>query len=133
MDGPEGSTLNMMYLEIPVTILFKVPVKRLGTLVTGAGPYASLGLTGKEVYDSQHTVSNIFKSKLGSNGYNRTDFGFNFQAGTQLNSNITLAIRHGLGINNIAPEPYTVGPGNENRTKGVIKNQVSSFSIGYLF
>ena len=130
MDGSHGK-VHMLYLEIPVNLLYKLKLTNFGTLVLGGGPYAGLGLKGN-LFEN---LENPFRSYEGSNGYGNTDYGVNLSLGTQLNSRLTLTLQQSIGLDNIAPEAYTVpGPADEPIVfRQEIKNRVASVSIGYRF
>ena len=130
MDGSHGK-VHMLYLEIPVNLLYKLKLTKLGTLVLGGGPYAGLGLKGNLFEKSE----NPFRSYEGSNGYGNTDYGVNLSLGTQLKSRLTLTLQQSIGLDNIAPDAYTVhGPADEPIVfREEIKNRVASVSIGYRF
>ena len=130
MDGSHGK-VHMLYMEIPVNLLYKLKLTNLGTFVLGGGPYAGLGLKGNLFENSE----NPFRSYEGSNGYGNTDYGVNLSLGTQLNSRLTLTLQQSIGLDNIAPDAYTVpGPADEPIVfKEEIKNRVASVSIGFRF
>ena len=130
MDGSDGK-VHMLYLEIPVNLLYKLKVADFGTLIMGGGPYAGLGLMGS-IFDRSE---NVFRNFEGSNGYGNTDYGLNLSLGTQLNSRLTLTLQQSIGLDNVAPEAYTIpGPADEPMViKGNIKNRVASVSLGFRF
>ena len=121
---------NMLYLEIPVNLLYKFRLP-FGNMIAGGGPYAGLGLSGRERGGSD----NVFRGVDGSNGYGNTDYGLNISLGTELSSRFTLTLQQSIGLDNIAPEAYTVpGPADGLEVvNGSIKNRVASVSIGYRF
>jgi hypothetical protein len=132
VDGVDRK-VNMLYLEIPINILYKFKTPSFGILALGGGPYAGLGLNGKETNGSQ----NVFRNLDGSNGYGNTDYGLNFILGTELSPRFSLWLQQSIGLDNVAPEAYTIPSGPADGPylvpEGNIKNRVTSISIGYKF
>ena len=128
--GAGFRTANMLYLEIPVNFLYKFRVP-FGNMIAGGGPYAGMGISGRESGGS----ANVFRGVDGSNGYGNTDYGLNLSVGTELSSRMTLTLQQSIGLDNIAPEAYTV-PGSADGLEvvnGSIKNRVASLSLGFRF
>lgn len=132
MAGSSGETkgrVNMMYLEIPINLLYKFTLANLGRMNIGGGPYAALGLNGKE----RNGSPNVFRGIAGSDGYTNTDFGINLIAGKELSSRFTLSLQQSIGLDNVAPVGYMMpGPADQPYPADV-KNRVSSVSVGYRF
>jgi hypothetical protein len=122
---------NLTYVEIPINLLYKFAKTSRGNFFIGGGPYAGLGISGKE----ENGSANVFRGIDGSNGYGNTDYGINLLVGTELSSRLSLSLQQSIGLDNVAPEPYTVpGPADGPvLINGTIKNRVASFSIGYRF
>ncbi|NEU10506.1 PorT family protein [Flavihumibacter sp. R14] len=129
LDGSEGK-VHMLYLEIPINLLYKLKVPDFGMLVLGGGPYAGLGLMGSKFDGSD----NVFRHFEGTMGYGNTDYGLNLSAGAELNSRLTLTLQQSIGLKNVAPEDYLVpAPADGPATRAIIKNRVASLSLGYRF
>ena len=127
--GESNGRVNMMYLEIPFNLLYKFTLPNLGRMNIGAGPYAALGLTGKE----RNGSPNVFRGIAGSDGFTNTDFGINLIAGKELSSRFTLSLQQSIGLDNVAPVGYMrPGPADQPYPADV-KNRVSSVSVGYRF
>lgn len=123
-----NSTLNLLYLEIPLTAktYFNVgQAKIFGAL----GPYIGLGLSGK--FKDESVINGETKSfehniSWGSNradDYKRLDYGLTTGAGIEISS-ILIGLSYNLGLANISTRP-------DNGLK--IKNRVFGVSVGYKF
>lgn len=125
------TTLN--YLELPVNILYNIPLKK-GKFFIGGGPYAAIALSGKFNYTSDVTnysqgvvvnsTSNsgqapvIFGSD--TNNLKKTDFGLGLLGGVGLNNGLLFSANYVIGLYN------TINSNTYN-----YKNRVLSLSIGY--
>jgi len=136
-----NQTLSPLYIELPINAVYKVDLKPLKLLIY-AGPYFGLAVSGNRTNEYSATglpagtslatllaqlgVQNeTIGLKYGTDANSdlrRFDFGLNFGAGIEL-SNFLFRIQYGLGLTNLNP----VSANNE-----VIKNNVMSFSVGYL-
>ena len=121
--------VNMMYLEIPINLLYKFNLPNLTKLVVGGGPYAGLGLNGKE----RNGSPNVFRGIAGTDGFTNTDFGFNLIVGTELKSRFSLSLQQSIGMDNVAPAGHRFAGSEGQSYLADIKNRVSSVSIGYRF
>lgn len=132
-DGISSSTVRMVYLEMPVNAVAKLPLSHSAKALVGGGPYLSVGLTGKQDYGSSSVRKRIFNGIAGADGYRSTDWGINLKTGIELKG-ISLLMQYGIGLQNIAPGPnkvvYDYMPGYEH-LRPVIKNRVLSVGIGY--
>ena len=128
---PNGSNsrVNMMYLEIPINLLYKWTLPNLHKLMIGGGPYAALGLNGKERDGS----ANVFRGVAGTDGYGNTDFGLNLIAGTELSSRVSLSLQQSIGLDNVSPAGHMFSGPADQPSKADIRNRVSSVSVGYRF
>ncbi|WP_017258929.1 porin family protein [Pedobacter arcticus] len=112
--GMDIST-NLMYLEVPVNVVYKV-----GGLYFGAGPYAAFGLSGKIKAEGEDDEDVKFGN--GDDELKGTDFGLNFLAGYQLTNGLNFGAGYGLGLSNLS---------NDGDAK--TKNKVFSISVGFSF
>lgn len=123
------SRVNMMYLEIPINLLYKMDLPNLSKLIVGGGAYAGLGLNGKERDGSP----NVFRGIAGTDGFTNTDFGVNLVVGTELKSRFSLSLQQSIGLDNVAPVGHMFPGAADQPYLADIKNRVSSVSIGYRF
>jgi hypothetical protein len=123
-----NSTLNLLYLEIPLTAktYFNVGQSKIfGAL----GPYIGLGIGGKykgKVVHSGETNSykrDIYWGSGTDAEFRRLDFGLTAAAGVEIRS-IQIGLSYNLGLANIST--FT-----DNGVK--IKNRVLGLSVGYKF
>ena len=123
---------NIMWLEVPVNLVGKIPLGATGTnLFLGAGPYGAVGLAGEIKTENEKTdQSTTQKIKFGDEDNNnasrkRTDFGVNFLGGIQLSNGFNIGAGYGLGLTDLRP--------NGTGGNGQVTNRVLSFSLGYAF
>lgn len=132
---------NPIYLELPVNAVIKLPLADNADLFLGAGPYAAMGVAGKNRVkgkllgigfenDDKIEYSNDDPAN-GNNGsafkgnLKRFDAGLNALVGVRVNK-LTLDVNYGLGLVNISP-------GSSNTTNNKYQNRVLSFNVGLLF
>jgi len=142
--GKEGNafyyraTSNPMYLELPVNFVGKVPLTQTLNFYIGAGPYAAMGITGKNKVDTytlgvhRSSSSNIVYSNddptttqeenYGYGKIKRFDYGVNGVAGLEF-TRFTLGASYGHGLVNI-------NSGTDNTANDKGKNRVWSFTLG---
>ena len=131
VDGEEGSAtgkFNLGYLEVPLNAVLYLPAGD-GNVFIGAGPYAALGLFGKQKYDVSGLGSGDEDVKFGNSeddDITSMDFGLNFMLGYRLNSGLLFNAGYGLGLANNIPKDL-----RENDLK--YKHKVFSISVGYSF
>ncbi len=121
------STINIMYLEIPLNIVYKI-----NNIYVGAGPYFAYALSGKTKYSREipglYNEDGTGKVEFGDDDYltqlKRSDYGINFLLGYQLESGLNLTAGYALGLRNLVPNPP-----EDYR----VKNSTISLSIGYSF
>ena len=113
---------NILYLEIPVNAVIK-----FGGLYLGAGPYASLALSGKN--KGEMTIAGVTEKvdddiEFGNSDdeLRRTDFGVNVLGGYQLSNGLNFGANYGLGLNNLTDD-------DEYKAK----NRVFSVTVGFRF
>jgi hypothetical protein len=121
----QKTTLN--YLEIPVNILYNIPVS-VGKIFVGGGPYAAFGLSGHYlstyyVSAGQNTQSGEIQGdvQFGKNDYKNPDYGINALLGLRFKNNISFNVGYGFGFTNLY------------RSGATAKNKVLSISVGYEF
>jgi hypothetical protein len=142
--GKEGdafyyrATSNPMYLELPLNFVGKIPLTQTSSFYLGAGPYAAMGITGKNKVDSytlgvHHYSSNdIVYSKddpttaqeenYGYGKIKRFDYGLNALAGFEF-TRFTIGANYGYGL-------VKLNSGTDNSSSDKGKNRVWSFTLG---
>jgi hypothetical protein len=142
--GTEGSafyyraTSNPMYIEVPLNFVGKVPLTQTSSFYLGAGPYAAMGVTGKNKVDSytlgvhRYSSSDIVFSKddpttaqeenFGYGKIKRFDYGLNAVAGLEF-TRFTLGANYGYGL-------VKINSGTDNNANDKGKNRVWSFTLG---
>ena len=132
------ATSNPMYLEIPLNFVGKIPLTQTSSFYLGAGPYAAMGITGRNKvnsytlgvpsYSSKDIVfsnDNPTTSQEENYGYGkikRFDYGVNAVAGFEF-TRFTLGANYGYGLVNI-------NSGTDNSASDKGKNRVWSFTLG---
>jgi hypothetical protein len=142
--GQEGNafyykaTSNPMYLELPVNFVGKIPLTQTSSFYIGAGPYAAMGIAGKNKVDTytlgvhRYSSSDVVFSNdnpttaqeenYGYGKIKRFDYGLNGVAGVEFNKFI-IGASYGYGLVNI-----NSGTDNTSSDKG--KNRTWNFSLG---
>ena len=112
---PSKTSVN--YIELPVNLLYRIPLFSSIALRVGGGPYIAYGISENVSLSSGNT--------LGYNGhsynYKNPDYGVNIIAGLLLTKKLMIDAGYSLGLANLAPIQET------------INNRVLSFSVGYPF
>lgn len=103
--------LNLSYLEVPITFLYK-PVLGEGRLLLGVGPYLGIAVGGK-YRDQSISFDDDFK---------RFDAGGNLLFGYEFSSKISAQLNAQLGLVNI---------GKNTAGDATIKNTGFGISLGY--
>jgi len=142
-----SSKERLMYIELPVNVLFKQPLGR-GKLIAGAGPYIAYGLGGKlrgtgryrDGRDFSVTRNVRFENKsrfsnedMYKNEYFKPlDAGLNFIAGYELNNGLCFHVNYSLGLTNIAPSGGMMEDGVTHVSWTATKNSYLALSVGYV-
>ena len=132
------ATSNPMYLELPINFVGKIPLTQTSSFYLGAGPYAAMGITGKNKVDSytlglhRYSSSDIVFSNdnpttaqeenFGYGKIKRFDYGLNAVAGVEF-TRFTLGANYGYGLVNL-------NSGTDNTANDKGKNRVWSFTLG---
>jgi hypothetical protein len=142
--GKEGNgfyykaTSNPMYIEVPLNFVGKIPLTQTSSIYLGAGPYAAMGINGKNKVDAytlgvrRSTSNNIVFSNdnpttaqeenYGYGKIKRFDYGLNAVAGVEF-ARFTVGAGYGYGLVNI-------NSGTDNTASDKGKNRVWNFSLG---
>ena len=136
-------TFNPRYIEVPVNLLFKLPVGANGRFFAGAGPYMAIGVSGKTTtegtqaiignysYERDITFSNddptTFNQEEGTGlgVIRRFDYGLNGSAGIEGKS-LILGVNYGLGLAKLQS-------GTNDNEDNNNKPRVLSFTLGFKF
>jgi hypothetical protein len=133
------ATSNPYYVEVPVNLVFKLPLGTGSKVFVGAGPYLAIGVAGKnkaegrylgidfdvendiEFSDDDPTTFN-FEEGAGFGVLRRFDYGLNGVAGLEFQK-ILLSVGYGHGLAKLQS-------GSENSSDDLNKHRVWSFSLG---
>lgn len=129
---------NPMYIELPLNAVFKLPLSKDNNFFVGAGPYAAMGIAGKNKVEGKvfgvafNSSENIKFSNddpttstqegAGIGIMRRFDYGLNGVAGFEADA-FLLTLQYGYGLANIASE----GNSNANDRN---KHRVLSLTLG---
>lgn len=132
---------NPRYIEVPVNLVFTLPLGDKNGVFLGAGPYAAMGVGGKSTVDGQlagvsfHSeksikFSNDDPTTSGEEGagygiLRRFDYGLNGIAGIEVQKAI-FSVGYGLGLAKL--QSGSNSSANQNN-----KHRVWNFSVGYRF
>ncbi len=134
------ATTNPYYIEVPATFVLKLPVATGSKFFIGVGPYAAIGVGGKNKvegkiasvdYNSEKSIqfSNDNPTTLNTEegaGFGimkRFDYGLNGTAGLEAKS-IVLGVNYGLGLAKL--QSGTNNSAGENN-----KHRVFSITVGF--
>jgi hypothetical protein len=124
-DGINTGKLKLNYLQLPVNVVYNVPVSS-GKFFFGAGPYAAYGISGKvqdQISGRSVSVDVNFGNDAGSD-VKRMDYGITGLVGFQFTNRLLLSANYDLGLSNIMP--------GDNLGYSV-KNKVAGISLGFTF
>jgi hypothetical protein len=119
----QETSINPIYLQLPVHLGYKLEMAPETKLVFHAGPYIAYGIGGKakeskKINDVNHsTDTKIF----GDNGYDKLDIGVGLGASVELGK-IGVGLGYDFGLNNISGE-----------SAYKVKNQNAYLTVGYKF
>jgi hypothetical protein len=119
----QTNTITLTYLDIPVTAIYKFDLRTLGKVYVGAGPYASVGLSGNNQIESVALISGSDVKFGNDEDYRKIDFGINFATGLELNNHLTFNMRYSLGLNNIASDA--------DLDAKSVKNRIFTIGLGF--
>jgi hypothetical protein len=112
------TTINLMYLQIPVHFAYKVDVTPGARIVFHGGPYAAYGVGGShKVNGKKVDDSKIF----GDDGYRPFDFGLGIGVGAEFGQ-IFVGLGWDMGLANISRGDV-----------GTLRNQNAFLTVGYKF
>jgi Outer membrane protein beta-barrel domain len=134
------ATTNPCYLELPVNIVFDIPLKEKNSLFFGAGFYGALGIAGKNKvsgstaiagtyggekkidFSKKQGVSPDFHDYAGIGYMNREDYGITFTTGIHFGK-ILFSVDYEYGLTDIDRGSRSARDENKNRVLGI--------SVGY--
>ena len=136
------STFNPLYIQLPVNLVFKLPLDNDTRLFVGAGPYVQMGVggTAKTVsqfggvqssnsYDIQFDDDNPTTSQeegASQDRLKRFDIGMNALAGIESGS-IMVGVNYGIGFTKINSTETNSNANDDN------KYRTFSLNVGYRF
>lgn len=136
------ATSNPYYIEIPVNVVLRVPFGEKSGFFVGAGPYAAIGVAGKnkvegkslgisfsserkiEFSNDDPTTTN-FEEGAGFGIMRRFDYGLNVLVGVEGEA-LVLSAGYGYGLAKLQS-----GSNSSDNDKN--KHRVLGFSVGYKF
>ena len=133
------STFNPFYIEVPVNLVLKAPIGLGSRFFVGAGPYAAVGISGKNKVEGKYlgvgfsSEKNIefsnddpttlnYEEGAGFGIVKRFDYGLNGTAGIEGKS-IVLGANYGLGLAKLQSGGNSSADNNN-------KNRVLSIFVG---
>ncbi|MDR3010391.1 MAG: PorT family protein [Sphingobacterium sp.] len=115
----EDAKLNLMYIEVPVNLVYSIYTGEVGNIFLGAGPYAGFGVSAK-AKSGNITESGSFSDA----GLKTFDAGANFLAGFKFANGFLINGGYSLGLTNFSKYPDETGN---------FKNRVFSVGVGFQF
>lgn len=128
------ATTNPRYVELPVNIVGKIPLTQTLNFFVGAGPYAAMGVGGKnkvekigvqtekDIVFSNDDPTTSQEENAGFGKMKRFDYGFNVLTGVDFGK-FSLGANYGYGLAKLTS-------GTTNNANDKNKNRVLSFSLG---
>ncbi len=113
-------TSNLMYLQLPVHIGYKLTVAEATKIVFHAGPYAAYGIGGKTKITAGEDKGEGDSFQDGA--YKKFDFGVGLGVGAEFGK-IGVDLGYDFGLANI----------NDTNVDGKIKNKNAYLTLGYKF
>lgn len=116
-----GGEINqrVMWLDVAVNLLGKMPLDNFGNVFVGAGPYMGFAINGENDYASGTTTSVIIYQ---DNALKSVDYGLNFSTGMKFGKRLFFNVNYRMGLANIANKNY--------KWSDTIKNRVFSVGVG---
>ncbi len=127
------ANINISYIDIPVTFLFK-PTLGTGRMLLGVGPYVGFGIAGNLEDNNDNEQKIKFKNEITAaesltDPYlRRLDAGANLLVGYEMSSKLSIQLNAQLGLAKINPEVEGV---TDNKTAW--RNTGFGLSLGYRF
>lgn len=106
------SSWKTNYIELPVNLIYKLPVTSKVSFIIGAGGYASYLLNSKTSYDLFNASGELqsYNDKLAYGdqvkSYNKIDYGINAIAGLDFNDRILFTANYSKGLSNFYKAAY---------------------------
>ncbi|RQP08778.1 MAG: hypothetical protein EAS52_24610 [Parapedobacter sp.] len=122
--GSREVTQHTYWLQVPLSVVGKVPFSDSSHVFVKAGGYFGYGLYGKNYLSSSYDGSASRDFSFGDGGTQQsTDYGFSMGIGYQTKQGYAISFNYLAGIRNIAPA----------RASYSQRNGAYSLSIGYRF
>jgi hypothetical protein len=131
--NPNGTSIKLSYVELPLNLVYKALVGN-GKFMLGFGPYIGYAIGGKVKPESGTATDIEFKNVVETGDpisvtyFKAIDAGGNIFAGYELASGIFLQLDTQLGMLKINPEDKRI-----SSDESVVKNTGFGLSIGYRF
>ncbi|MDT3405047.1 porin family protein [Mucilaginibacter terrae] len=124
-DGQSTGKLKFSYLQIPVNLVYSVPLSA-GKFYFGGGPYAAYALSAKaeDKVNGQNVSVDLTLGSDNNSDIKRTDFGITVLIGFQFTNKLSLGVNSDFGLTSVLP-------GSNNGYS--LKNRVYCITAGYSF
>lgn len=134
------ATSNPYYIEIPATLLVRLPIGGDSRFFAGAGPYLGIGVGGKNKvegkflgiafsgenkidFSNDDPTTTNYEEGAGYNVMKRFDYGLNGTAGIETKA-IVLGLNYGLGLAKVQSGSNSTADNNN-------KHRVLSLTLGF--
>lgn len=124
-DGQSTGKLKFNYLQLPVNLVYSVPVSA-GKFYFGGGPYAAYALSAKaeDKVNGQNVSVDLTLGNDAGSDIKRTEFGIGLLIGFQFTNKLNLGVNSDFGLTSVLP-------GSNNGYS--LKNRVYGITAGYSF
>ncbi|GAA4793330.1 hypothetical protein GCM10023231_21990 [Olivibacter ginsenosidimutans] len=120
--GKTNVRQRTFWLQVPLNVMAKLPLKDSSNFFIAAGPYGGLGLMGANNFDDSFTGTRT-DFTFGSNGsQKRFDYGVNLNIGYQVKRGYNIAIGYMMGIADLSTS-----------TRYQQRNRAWTVNVGYSF
>ncbi|MGN6437702.1 MAG: OmpA family protein [Agriterribacter sp.] len=106
------STWRMGYVELPVHLVYRIPISKRVRFILGAGGYAGYNLSQKTTYEyyngsgERTTYDNRLATGDEVNKYNKLDYGINALAGFDFNDRIMFTANYSRSLSDFYTAQY---------------------------
>ena len=120
--APDHTQISFYFLQVPINVLYHLPVKT-NELFFGGGPYYAYCISTKSTLLTGETRSSYIQIPSETKRFKKTDYGIGIIAGFKFANHIFLNANYDFGISDLGV----------NNDKGSLKTRTLSIAAGYQF
>ncbi|WP_316814431.1 porin family protein [Pedobacter heparinus] len=122
--------VNLMYIDVPINLVYSIPASTAGTVQISAGPYIGFAVSGKfktKVGNEPEETEDIKFGDRDDDQLSGMDYGANVGLGFRMSNGLAINANYGLGLANILTKSA------KESSDSKINNRVLGFTLGYSF